>query len=261
MNLYPNYLVVCALYLAILVVANAAEDYYKILGVRKSASDKEIKKAFRKLALKYHPDKNKEKGAEEKFLKIGKAYEILSDPEKRKQYDMNGDDSFNANSGHGGGFQHADFQQFFKQFDEAMNMHNRGHHYKHHGNDGFKHFNNFGNGGSFFDFDNLFHDDDEDDVFDSLRGHRKPSGGFGGHFAFDSGFGDDMFDDFFSGHNKYDRAHNSGHHFHHHQRHHDLHHNMHHSMHHQQFSQNRQQRCTKVTQRVGNQVITYTQCS
>ena len=60
---------VCAVLAAI---SNAAEDYYKILGVSRDASAKDIKKAFRKLAVKYHPDKNKEKGAEEKFVKIAK---------------------------------------------------------------------------------------------------------------------------------------------------------------------------------------------
>jgi curved DNA-binding protein len=64
------------------------KDYYKILGVDKNASQDEIKKAYRKLAIKYHPDKNQgDKKAEEKFKEISEAYEVLGDPEKRKKYD------------------------------------------------------------------------------------------------------------------------------------------------------------------------------
>lgn len=65
------------------------EDYYDVLGVSKDCSTKEIKKAYRKLALKWHPDKNKgnEKEAQEKFKKIAEAYSVLSDADKRKQYD------------------------------------------------------------------------------------------------------------------------------------------------------------------------------
>lgn len=72
----------------------ARKDYYEILGVGKKAGPDEIKKAFRKLALKYHPDHNKDKGAEERFKDINEAYAVLSDPEKRKQYDTYGAEGF-----------------------------------------------------------------------------------------------------------------------------------------------------------------------
>jgi curved DNA-binding protein len=73
----------------------AETDYYKILGVNKNASDGEIKKAYRKLAMKYHPDHTKgDKSAEETFKKISEAYAVLSDKEKRKQYDTFGSAGF-----------------------------------------------------------------------------------------------------------------------------------------------------------------------
>ncbi len=72
-----------------------AKDYYQVLGVEKTASAEEIKKAYRKLALKFHPDRNKDdKNAEEKFKEVGEAYAVLSDPEKRKQYDTFGSQGF-----------------------------------------------------------------------------------------------------------------------------------------------------------------------
>ena len=70
-------------------------DYYDILGVKKNASQDEIKKAYRDLAMKYHPDRNKSKESEEKFKEINTAYAVLSDPEKRKTYDAYGAEGFN----------------------------------------------------------------------------------------------------------------------------------------------------------------------
>ena len=81
----------------------AEEDFYDVLGVSKTATAQEIKKAYRKLALKYHPDHNPgDKAAEEKFKKISEAYEVLSNDEKRAKYDQFGHAAFTQGGGASG---------------------------------------------------------------------------------------------------------------------------------------------------------------
>ncbi|MES2768455.1 MAG: DnaJ domain-containing protein, partial [Bdellovibrionota bacterium] len=81
---------------------NKYEDFYKILGVAKGASEDEVKKAYRKLAMKYHPDKNpNDKVAEDKFKEISRAYETLKDPKRRKLYDQFGSNPSYAQAFHG----------------------------------------------------------------------------------------------------------------------------------------------------------------
>ena len=71
-------------------------DYYEVLGVSKDADDATIKKAFKRLAIKYHPDRNHEEGAEKRFQEINEAYQVLSDPQKRAAYDQFGFEGMNG---------------------------------------------------------------------------------------------------------------------------------------------------------------------
>lgn len=84
-------------------------DYYEVLGVSKNASQSEIKSAFRKLAKKYHPDVSKEENAAEKFKEAQEAYAVLSDEDKRRQYDQFGHAAFQGGAGGAGGFDFSDF--------------------------------------------------------------------------------------------------------------------------------------------------------
>ncbi|XP_007903326.1 dnaJ homolog subfamily B member 9 [Callorhinchus milii] len=186
----------------------ARKDYYDILGVPKNASDRQIKKAFHKLAMKYHPDKNKSPDAEAKFREIAEAYETLSDEKSRKEYDQMGHQFFGASHrAHSSNF---NFDDFLKDFDF-------GHRPQHK-----KHFNGH---------------------FRGHQGARKFSFN-GGQYSLDDGLFDDMFEDmekmfsfssFSSTHKNTVRT--------------------------ETFQSTSKQHCKTVTQRRGNMVTTYTDCS
>lgn len=150
-----------------------AQDYYDILGVKKDATKHEIHKAFRQLAKKYHPDKNKEKSAQDEFIKIFQAYETLSDEKKRKEYDEKsagqknhfGGANWQTNTVHD-----FDINEFFKQYEDQFlrhaqhfNNHNHNHfHNHHHQQQHYDHHNKFSYHG--VNMDDLFHDIDEEEL-------------------------------------------------------------------------------------------------
>ncbi|HLS29963.1 MAG TPA: molecular chaperone DnaJ [Flavobacteriaceae bacterium] len=115
------------------------EDFYSILGIDKGASQSEIKRAYRKKALKYHPDKNPDdREAEAKFKQAAEAYEVLGNPEKKARYDQLGHDRYKSSQGFGGGGAHMDMDDIFSQFGDIFGGAFGG---------GFSGFGGFGGGG------------------------------------------------------------------------------------------------------------------
>ncbi|XP_049892563.1 dnaJ homolog subfamily B member 9-like [Epinephelus moara] len=211
----------------------AKRDYYDLLGVPRDATDRMIKKAFHKLALKYHPDRNKGSDAEAKFREIAEAYETLSDDKRRREYDQFGHgpspgEGHRAGGGGGGGgdynfhqhYQSFNFDDIFKDFDTFGQQH---HHFHSH-----SHSHSQAHQKRHFDSHFQAHRD-------TMNRQRRQfqQGGFGG------GLFDDMFEDLekmfsFNTHGSRTdgRFHGSG-----------------------------KQHCRTVTQRRGNMVTTFTDCS
>lgn len=149
------------------------KDYYRVLGIPKTATEDEIKKAYRKLALRYHPDKNKAANAEEKFKEVAEAYEVLSDKSKREMYDKYGEDGLKNGGSRGGGTNNSGFSYKFQSDPRAT----------------FAQFFGTSNPfGSFFDMgDNLF----DKNVFDLDTDHDffgSPFGGLGSRHGLGGAF-------------------------------------------------------------------------
>ena len=187
-------------------ISFAKKDYYKVLEVDRTASQKDVKKAFRNLALKYHPDKNPDEDTSLKFREIAEAYEVLRDEEKRRQYDQMGHGAW------GGGYKPGDFNfdDLFKDFDDNIFKDLRSHFAQHFGNHKMAHEST----GGHFDFADV----NIDKLF------QKPD-----WFDESELFGKDA--DLYGSSNKIKMEVKNG------------------------------QKCKTVTQKVGNSVTTFTQCS
>ncbi|XP_061770239.1 dnaJ homolog subfamily B member 9-like [Nerophis ophidion] len=195
----------------------AKKDYYDILGVPKDASERQIKKAFHKLALKFHPDRNKGPDAEARFREVAEAYETLSDDKRRREYDQFGHGP-PPGTGNGGGGSNYNFRRHYQSFNF---------------DDIFKDSDLFGQQQQHF-HSHPHHQAHQKRFFRETPGHHKPAQQkrpFGG------GLFDDMFEDLekmfsFKAHRTESR-----------------------------FQGSARQHCRTVTQRKGNMVTTFTDCS
>ena len=141
------------------------KDYYEILGVEKTADENQIKKAYRKLAIKFHPDKNKAKSAEEAFKKVNQAFCVLSDKAKRKNYDIFGTEEGPGISTMPDDFNPFDiFEQFFQDFGGGIGGQSRGGGTRFSFNNGNGTFTVFSSG-----FGNPFMDDDDDNFMNPFE--------------------------------------------------------------------------------------------
>ncbi|XP_062318105.1 dnaJ homolog subfamily B member 9a isoform X1 [Osmerus eperlanus] len=204
---------VCVLMITELILAK--KDYYDILGVPRDAIERQIKKAFHRLAMKYHPDRNKSPDAETKFREIAEAYETLSDEAKRQEYDQFGHSAI-FNEGTEGGKGHNFHQHFNFNFDNMFkdfDIHNQNRHSRHK-----RHF--------------------EEHLRSHQEAHARNKRNFQGSFGAGAVF-DDVFDNMekmftFDQHHKRPES---------------------------TFQGTAKQHCRTVTQRRGNMVTTYTDCT
>ncbi|XP_056242187.1 dnaJ homolog subfamily B member 9a [Seriola aureovittata] len=201
---------VCILMITELILAK--KDYYDILGVPKDASERQIKKAFHRLAMKYHPDKNKSPDAEVRFREIAEAYETLSDETRRREYNQFGDTSAYSTQGRHTQGTHQPFSFNFDDIFKDFDIYSQNRHARHR-----RHF-----------------DEHSRSQKDSHSRHKRHfQGGFG------AGIVDDMFEDIermftFDRHTKQTEN---------------------------RFHGVSKQHCRTVTQRRGNMVTTYTDCT
>lgn len=161
------------LFEALPAASETNRNYYDTLNVESTATDSQIKKAFRKLAVKYHPDKNKSADAEKSFREITEAYKVLSNKEKRRLYDSEGHEAFLKNDGsvepeddHETGFPFG-FEDLFHDFDDSPFIEEPYFHWSFHqdGEDDaapYEHYSFEGPGSSFFFVDG---DEDEEDLY------------------------------------------------------------------------------------------------
>ncbi|KAM7367047.1 hypothetical protein PAMP_014972 [Pampus punctatissimus] len=205
----------------------AKRDYYDILGVPKDASERQIKKAFHKLALKYHPDRNKGPDAEAKFREMAEAYETLSDDKRRREYDQFGHGP-SPGDGHRGGSSNYNFNQNFQSFNF---------------DDLFKDFDTFGQQQRHQHHFHSHHQTHQKRHSDShFQAHREAMNRQRRQFQ-QGAFGGGLFDDVFEDLEKMFSF------------------NTHSSRTESRFQSSGKQHCRTVTQRRGNMVTTFTDCS
>ncbi|XP_019947865.2 dnaJ homolog subfamily B member 9-like [Paralichthys olivaceus] len=216
----------------------AKRDYYDILGVPRDATERQIKKAFHKLALKYHPDRNKGQDAENKFRDIAEAYETLSDNKRRREYDQFGHGP-SPGEGHGGGgggsaynfkqhYQSFNFDDIFKDHHNPFGQQQQHQHHQHH----------------FHSHSFTQSQEHQKRHFDShFQAHREAMNRHNRQFQQQRAFGEGLFDDVFEDLEKMFSFHT------------------HSARTDGGFQSQGKQQCRTVTQRRGNMVTTYTDCS